>query len=365
MKNKTTKTIACVIAGLTLTACVGSVNVLPKTEDGADVNTANNENNENKVNNKNKVNNENNVIISRFSDAGNNNSPIVIGGSSGRGGSVGGVSTSSAITVSQHWLGSIYDDGTISFEIDAVASETQNDVSLRSNGNTLALTINGIQHILTSNDGSNVYNVEQGPRLWYAYGLPKDIKIPQVINGTHETVQGIYVFYDAEEFYYVEGKTSYPIDHTRGYATAGIRTSASVVESQTAMATYSGDISIELLPKKLIAYASIWHKRGTLSMNVDFGANRVAGTATFDEGTATFASAPINSNGNVSFAGEITLDSALRTDAGLTDNPTGSYAGNFFGPNADDLAGVISINSTNADGVVLGYGGFRADREDN
>ena len=33
MKNKTIKTIACVIAGLTLTACVGAVNVPPKDAD--------------------------------------------------------------------------------------------------------------------------------------------------------------------------------------------------------------------------------------------------------------------------------------------------------------------------------------------
>ena len=57
----------------------------------------------------------------------------------------------------------------------------------------------------------------------------------------------------------------------------------------------------------------------------------------------------------------------------LSDNPTGHYDGNFFGPNADDLAGVMRFEGTETEaigptdrpygGAVFGIGGFRGDRQ--
>ncbi len=150
----------------------------------------------------------------------------------------------------------------------------------------------------------------------------------------------------------------------------GIPTPASTVASQTATATYTGLMEFETLASHVTDIASqdsrIYYA-GDLTMTVNFTINTVAGTGSIERrgspaGAIIFAPAPIVGNG---FEGVFTLDSALRTNAGLTNNPVGNYKGNFFGPNADDLAGVLRFNSANAHGNVNGLGGFRGDRQDN
>ncbi len=114
-----------------------------------------------------------------------------------------------------------------------------------------------------------------------------------------------------------------------------------------------------------------------INMIVDFDANTIAGTGTERYGLEntqimTFNSAPIIGNG---FKGTFTTDNVpdihwggyidnASQSAGIS-NGRGQYEGNFFGPNADYLAGLLSFEGTSEfnssrDGPVFGTGGFTA-----
>ncbi len=108
--------------------------------------------------------------------------------------------------------------------------------------------------------------------------------------------------------------------------------------------------------------------QGDLTLNVDFDANTVSGTAdnfkyygngtTQDiSGTASFVSADIVGSG---FAGDLTFNRAFHQSAGFINTINAKYAGDFFG-DGDVLAGVVQFASASiADRNVLGIGGFRA-----
>ena len=188
----------------------------------------------------------------------------------------------------------------------------------------------------------------------------------RILRGIHPTVQGDYFQYIAN----TEGLDEYEYgNHTIGFATMGIQTDASVVDSQSAVAIYRGYGSLH-------AYAVLGNSYDAgllITMNVDFDADTIKGTGrrtksnfpatdthsrSLDE-IVTFNSAPIVDNG---FEGTFTFNSGLRDHFYLNDNPTGQYVGNFFGPNADDLAGLMSFDGATNNSTVTGIGGFRADR---
>ncbi|MCA8835520.1 MAG: transferrin-binding protein-like solute binding protein, partial [Proteobacteria bacterium] len=161
---------------------------------------------------------------------------------------------------------------------------------------------------------------------------------------------------------YQTEETNFNLNHTIGYATIGTQTPVSVVGTQTATATYVGEVRVDFAQVNVANGTQIASSTysGELVMPVDFDNMTLGGTITFgDEGTATFAPAPIVGNG---FSGTFNLDQGARDYVGVTDNPTGNYAGNFFGSNADDLAGVMSLRGTSSRGAVIGIGGFRGDR---
>ncbi len=194
----------------------------------------------------------------------------------------------------------------------------------------------------------------------------------RILKGTHPTVQGDYFEYRAN----TEGLDYYDSgNYITGFATMGIQTDASVVEAQTAVAIYRGYGSMQTYQDLGNSY-SYRLGRGTglaINMSVDFDANTIEGIGRrtesdfpatdsqprFLDKIVTFNSTPIVGNG---FDGTFTMNSELRDSYGLTDNPTGQYKGNFFGPNADDLAGVMEFNGVATDDNVFAIGGFRADR---
>ncbi len=195
-------------------------------------------------------------------------------------------------------------------------------------------------------------------RIWVGdiYNILDDTITDKEIHGTH-------ISYELYEFERVRGEspTWQTNNITRvGFTTVGIPTPISAVESQTAMATYTGDLEIQF---EIIARNSnnVQYRANDLSMTVDFDENTIEGQANFSNrgGSITFNPAPINGNG---FTGDITLSDRVRTRFDLTGNSIGHYAGNFFGPNAEDLAGVIGFNGKNGEADKFGTGGFRADR---
>ncbi|MCA8835712.1 MAG: transferrin-binding protein-like solute binding protein [Proteobacteria bacterium] len=209
--------------------------------------------------------------------------------------------------------------------------------------------------------------------------------IRQVVKGIHPTVQGDYFEYrtklDYSAFYETENEND-KYNYTTGFATVGIQTDAAAVQSQTAVAIYRGQGRLHSYIT-LREYIHTYYQDATLAMtmSVDFDANTIEGTGRrktddqdeFSQANVFFNSAPIVGNG---FSGTFTLNGPMREWYHLINNPTGQYSGNFFGPNADDLAGVMSFGGTSriqtydSDGSynpvnaeVIGSGGFRADRQ--
>ena len=335
MKNKTTKTIACVIASLTLSACVGSVNVPAGTEnkitDGAIDTTM-----------------DKATAIPNITDR----------------------------IASYTRVGTFIQGNDINNPSDGVRdythSETQDTFRLATSGNNITMIVNGVAYDLSLTDDNirrwesstndNIY-IEEASRV------SNDLRAT-LAGEEDDAVLGTYVFYDADRTTYGEEIRHITYNYTSGYATVGIQTPASFVESETATATYTGLMEFETYASKVTDIASrnsgVYYI-GDLTMNIDFTAKTIDGTANLQHrgnvaGTATLALAPIVGNG---FAGNFTFDDALRRNAGLINNSVGKYTGNFFGPNADDLAGVMQFNGTTANGAVIGIGGFRGDRQDN
>ncbi len=204
--------------------------------------------------------------------------------------------------------------------------------------------------------------------------------IRRVVYGTHPTVQGDYFEYRAETEYTDDSSDYDSNNHIAGFATMGIETTAAVVGSQSAVAIYRGVGRLHSYKALGLPYYDT-DVSLAITMSVDFDANTTQGTGRatyydsdyyeYSPANVIFNSAPIVGNG---FSGTFTLNSEMRELYKLNDNPTGQYSGSFFGPNADDLAGVMSFDGTASQYVngsgkvitgdvdVLGIGGFRADR---
>ena len=243
-------------------------------------------------------------------------------------------------------------------------TETQDTFSVRAGTttDTLIMTVNGVEYPLTKDTGS--FNRD----AFRATGItslsdnnpnsPAIIAdIEDVVAGTHATVQGMFVRYRID----ANDPNARGLNFTgspNGYATIGTRTDASAVTSQTATATYNGTMQLLTVPTTGPVRPP---NKGDLAMTVDFDANTVSGTGTVSlsggAGIVTFGSAPIVGNG---FAGTFTMNDVLRGDMSITDNPTGNYAGNFFGSAADDIAGVMRFEAQSG---AIGIGGFRGDRQ--
>ncbi|MCA8834656.1 MAG: transferrin-binding protein-like solute binding protein, partial [Proteobacteria bacterium] len=170
--------------------------------------------------------------------------------------------------------------------------------------------------------------------------------IKEIIRGTHATIQGDYIQYFTNtnvDGNYLDSRTE---DYTTGYATIGIQTPVPVVDAQTAVAIYSGTSYLYTHAVDGLDTVSSWINPD-ITMYVNFDENTVSGSGNsqYFGGGIEFGLAPIVGNG---FEGTFTLNSRAREWFNLTDNPTGQYSGNFFGPNADDLAGVMSFESKGA-----------------
>ena len=236
--------------------------------------------------------------------------------------------------------------------------------------NTAIMTINGVDYEIMldpNHSSSSIYisdpnrKVSNNRATLSSSGARSNIW--RIVHGIHPTVQGDYFTYRTN----TDGGDYYNNDnYIKGVATMGIQTDAAVVAEQTAVAIYRGEGSLN-------AYESTYSDSIVglaITMSVDFDANTIQGTGMetyydgrhFNHSTAnmTFNSAPIVGNG---FSGTFTMNSELREQYRLTDNPAGQYSGNFFGPNANDLAGVMRFNgTTDYNSEITRIGGFRADR---
>ncbi len=242
------------------------------------------------------------------------------------------------------------------------ARGSEDSFSLRANGELMVMTVNGVSHNFRYDEANQYWRT--GNSSSFDSSAINDIDIADVIDGTHASVQGDYVDFSFTTDNLNLGTVFENVTIISGFATIGVYTPPAAVTQQTATATYTGRLTLSFVPSagsQSLNFGISGTKRGSLTMNVDFDANTIGGTGTLNRGgTITFDSAPISGNG---FAGSFRLDGAARTEVNLTNNPVGNYSGNFFGPDADDIAGVMQMNGTHANGTLLGVGGFRGDRD--
>ncbi len=242
------------------------------------------------------------------------------------------------------------------------ARGSEDSFSLRANGELMVMTVNGVSHNFRYDETNQYWRT--GNSSSFDSSAIDDVNIADVIDGTHASVQGDYVDFSFTTDNFNLGTVFENVTIISGFATIGVYTPPAAVTQQTATATYTGRLTLSFVPSagsQSLNFGISGTKRGSLTMNVDFDANTIGGTGTLNRGgTITFDSAPISGNG---FAGSFRLDGAARTEVNLTNNPVGNYSGNFFGPDADDIAGVMQMNGTHANGTLLGVGGFRGDRD--
>ncbi len=242
-------------------------------------------------------------------------------------------------------------------------SRTRDSFGLRTGaGDSIIMTLNGVESVVdllrdTQIGSRKVIYYESSDNADEIYASSN---IKQILSGTHATIQGDYIRYGNVNHNINYNSQTYGLDIALGYAAIGIHTPVSVVNSQTSVATYNG---IGTLFASLANSSAGGSSELDISMNVDFDANTISGSADIygSSGIIAFNSTPIIGN---EFVGSFTLNSDAIDEYYLINNPTGQYAGNFFGPNADDLAGIIQFDGIHgyAGDDVIGVGAFRADR---
>ncbi len=138
-------------------------------------------------------------------------------------------------------------------------------------------------------------------------------------------------------------------------------------------ATYDGHARVRVAPTTdFVEYNdSVSEARGDMRLGANFGAGTVSGSITNMEGRLprnqdptrtwtpfagqlTLNETGISGNG---FTGAVTADSGFTSEIG-TVAAGSSYSGTFFGPEANEVAGGLSLTGTSADGGVpyLGWG---------
>lgn len=143
-------------------------------------------------------------------------------------------------------------------------------------------------------------------------------------------------------------------------------------------ATYNGWSRIRVAPTDGFANwdDSVREARGDLALTANFGAGNVSGaitnmsareTRTADPtrtwtpfaGSMALGSAPISGNG---FSGALTADAGFASTIGtVADGST--YSGGFYGPEAEEAAGVFNVIGTAAGGGgMVGWGLWQADK---
>lgn len=155
----------------------------------------------------------------------------------------------------------------------------------------------------------------------------------------------------------------------RGFAVVGSETEADVLEGK-ANATYSGWSVAEMYPDdEAAADDERARMEGDLTMSADFNAATISGAIT-DLSTKTRVNDTWSNS--QALAGSVSMDSTAISGNGFSGNLTpsadltavvgdftGTYGGKFYGPNGEEVGGVLSI--TGDDSVGAGF--FSADQD--
>ena len=161
--------------------------------------------------------------------------------------------------------------------------------------------------------------------------------------------------------------------HTKAFAVVGTETRGDALKTMPT-ATYSGRARLDVVPTEGFVNRenSRIEIRSDMTMTADFGKGEVSGmmnnarikmpgssTQTALAGGVTMETAKFDNNG---FKGALVASEAFADSAGLTSG-SGTYGGAFFGPNAEQVTGALTLNATSDTvGALDGVGYFDAQK---
>lgn len=162
-----------------------------------------------------------------------------------------------------------------------------------------------------------------------------------------------------------------------GFIVTGTETRPSALAALPT-ATYDGRAQVRVASAEGFANFgdAVSDARGDIALTANFGAGTVSGSVTNMEsreprnadptrtwtpfaGSVALGSAPISGNG---FTGSVTADATFESTIGTIDAGS-TYSGGFYGPAAEQAAGVFNLTGTAAGGGgMVGWGLWQAER---
>jgi len=256
-------------------------------------------------------------------------------------------------------------DGT---ETSALALDYNEDTTTFADA-TLTVAVNADGDLVTNLDGREVIFTDADRDGDDGFGKDLDPGFVGIF-GQSEPLQEVLNDSDG----YVEAVSYILADgpSTFAYAIFGARTAAADVP--TGSATFEGDFKVETFPAT--GFESISTDRAqfrgdaTINVTMDGELSGLLDDLTFrapqeDDrvaipGSIAMTSATITDG---AFSGNLTADSELlaTTDLGISDADIGTYAGRFYGPDGEEVAGTIAVAVQTEDGIENGVGFFIAD----
>lgn len=243
---------------------------------------------------------------------------------------------------------------------------TTADVSLAKNSQGgVTLTVNGVKQVFTGANATpdgHGYRVQTSNKDMSIYTWDKATVADALASSNTDYAQ-------VWNYYVYNGKEP----NTEGFAVLGTETKPDTLKGLPS-ATYNGRMTTKAYPNTgyVDNKTSILRLSGDVSMNADFGAGTVNGNignlTIRDPGTTTdvatsgsiaMDTAPISGNG---FSGTLTPSGTFAGPTSTLTVSNGTYAGKFFGPNADQVGGTIGLkgNYDGEDGSGSGF--FKASK---
>ncbi|MEM5500344.1 transferrin-binding protein-like solute binding protein [Ahrensia kielensis] len=251
-----------------------------------------------------------------------------------------------------------------------VAKTGEQDFSLKKNDRGgIDVTIEGRDFSfgekdkLEPDDEGNVYDFEQDADGKYAGVFSYTGTLEQALGEGREGQRYHraigYQIYDGSE------------PNLRGVAVIGAETPQAAMDalasSAKPIAKYSGTFRVDSFPTAEFASVSSSRTRvrGDFDMEADFGAGTISGETTYVEAREPGQNDFSKNDNHFEFSKtDITGNGYEGTVTANGGDAVGKYSGGFYGPSAEEIAGVISTEVTyDDDGTYVGIGAFSGAQE--
>ncbi len=238
-------------------------------------------------------------------------------------------------------------------------STTSQTVSIQNEGRQFTAVINGKTYLFPRTDGSSANGVDS-PLTRSNYLIRRQKYVDDVLDSN---IRNNYILFNYGVFNDTTRRISF------GFAVTGIPTAPNAIPT-TASATYSGGTIIhsntfDSPVRTVLLY-------GDVEMNVNFSSRRISGDITNIEDFDGIYPIPQNAiilfnetafGRDGRYNGRLTLGSSFAEAVGVTSITRGTYRGATYGSDAGSLAGVLNVDGVTRDGDQFrAIAGFYADR---